>query len=164
MGAFPGKEGERRGSLDNPRGVVEYGSMKTIGEALARADKNMARVMKIRSRWAEIAGEVLASHTEPVLIKSSKLHVLCDSPAWAQQVCLLAGNIVERVKGVVGLKLSGVEASFGKPGRPRPQRPPEPRTAPFKVEIDPSDIEKVRDPKLADLLRQLARAGRENDA
>ena len=44
--------------------------MRRIGDVLAGQNRQIGQVMKIRSKWAEIAGEVLASHTEPVLIRN----------------------------------------------------------------------------------------------
>jgi hypothetical protein len=133
--------------------------MRTIGEALAAADRNMVKVLKIRARWSEIAGDVIASHAEPVLLKTGRLQVLCDSPVWVQQVGLLSDLIVKRIKEVAGLKVSRVEASFGAPGRPRPQRAAPVPEPPSSLDIDPADIDRIKNPGLARLVRELARAG-----
>ena len=144
------------GWLDINTGVSNDTPMRKIGEVLDRTNRNLARVVKVRSRWAEIAGDVLASHTEPVLVRSGKLHVLCDSPAWVQQVKLLSGYILERIVQVSKVKVSGIEAAFG-----TPRKAPEPRQkerATLRFEIDPEAIERIKDPQLAERIRALAQA------
>lgn len=128
--------------------------MRRIGDVLAGQNRVMGQVMKIRSRWAEIAGEVLAAHTEPVVMKKKVLHVLCDSPAWAQQVGLLSGAIGEQIRKLTRIRVDGIEGRFGMVSRPKPrERTVRPMGRP---DIDPGDIEKLRDPGLARAVRELA--------
>ena len=128
--------------------------MRRIGDVLAGQNRQIGQIMKIRGKWAEIAGEVLASHTEPVLIRNRVLHVLCDSPAWAQQVGLLSGAIEEQVRKIVKVRVHSVEGRFGMARRTAPRK----RTVPpvRRPAIDPKDIDKIRDPGLASAIRELA--------
>lgn len=128
--------------------------MRRIGDVLANQNRQIGQVMKIRSRWTEIAGEVLASHTEPVVVKNKVLHVLCDSPAWAQQVGLLSGAIEEQIRKITKIRNLKVEGRFGMVRKIQPRK----RTVlPIgRPDIDPRDIDRIRDPGLARVIRQLA--------
>ncbi len=128
--------------------------MRRIGDVLANQNRQIGQVMKIRSRWKDIAGEVLAAHTEPVAIKNKVLQILCDSPAWAQQVGLLSRTIEEQIRKMTRVKIEKIEGKFGMVHK----APPRKRAvqAIGRLDIDPRDIEKIRDPKLAQIVRELA--------
>jgi hypothetical protein len=127
--------------------------MRRAGEIIATRYKVFGQIFKVRENWKEIAGEVLAAHVEPVFIKNKVLHVLCDSPAWVQQIGILSSAITTQVKSVVGIRVEKVEGKFG-----MAQRIP-PRQKALRVfkkpDIDPEDILKVKDPELAKAIRQL---------
>ncbi len=128
--------------------------MRRIGDVLANQSRQIGQVMKLRSRWTEIAGEVLASHTEPVVIKNNVLHVLCDSPAWVQQVGLLSGAIEEQIRKITKIRVRKIEGKFGIVRKVPPRkRSISPIVRPA---IDPGDIEKIRDPDLASVIMELA--------
>ncbi|HNS91087.1 MAG TPA: DUF721 domain-containing protein [Deltaproteobacteria bacterium] len=128
--------------------------MRRIGDVLANQNRQIGQVMKIRAQWTDIAGEVLAAHTDPVAIKHKVLQVLCDSPAWAQQVGLLSRTIEEQVRKITRVKIEKIEGRFGMARK----APPRKRTvqAIGRPDIDPRDIDKIRDPKLARVVRELA--------
>ncbi|HPC46437.1 MAG TPA: DUF721 domain-containing protein [Deltaproteobacteria bacterium] len=135
--------------------------MRRIGEVLGLQGRIITRVKRVRDRWPEIAGDVLASHAEPVLVRSGTLHVLCDSPAWVQQINLLTGLIRERVQKMTGLKITRIEASFGV-SRSAPEARRLGRVR-FRPDIDPAAVDRIRDPQLARLVRALAEAADEAD-
>lgn len=139
--------------LDNRTHILDHCPMQRIGDILARGSRQLGQVMRIRSSWPEIAGEVLAAHTEPVMIRNRVLQVLCDSPAWAQQAGLLSRVIEERVREVTGFRGLKIEARFGMPGRilPRTRKARQVR----RPDIDPADIARIRDPALARAVRAL---------
>jgi len=113
----------------------------------------MGQILKIRSKWKEIAGDVLAQHTEPVLIKGRVLLVLCDSPAWAQQVGIMTKVIEKQIRDTTGIKVIRIEGQFGmvkrSPQKSKPQR------APVKLNIDPADVKNIKDPQLARAVSEL---------
>ncbi|HQG33191.1 MAG TPA: DUF721 domain-containing protein, partial [Deltaproteobacteria bacterium] len=86
--------------------------MQRISDILDRKYKGFSRIIKVRNLWTEIAGEVLASHSEPVQIKGKTLWVLCDSPAWVQQVDILSLTLIPRIRQVAGTKIESIEARF----------------------------------------------------
>ncbi|HOS97949.1 MAG TPA: DUF721 domain-containing protein [Deltaproteobacteria bacterium] len=133
--------------------------MRRVGDVLARSNRQMGQVLKIRSRWTEIAGEVLSAHTEPVVVKAKVLQVLCDSPAWAQQVGILSATLQEQVRKIAGVTLTKVEGRFGMVRRPPARKPVRPAVT--RPDIDPADIDRIRDRSLAAAVR--AWAGREGE-
>lgn len=127
--------------------------MRRIGEVIGTKYKQIGQVMRIREGWHEIAGEVLAAHAEPVVIKNKVLHVMCDSPAWTQQIGILSPKLTSQIKEIAGIRVEKVEGKFGMVQKV-PQRGKTPRIF-KKLNIDPEDVNKVKDPELAKAIRQL---------
>ena len=57
---------------------------------------------RVHTAWAEIAGEELARHVEPVRLAGGVLVVRVSSPAWATQVSYLAPQLLARANEVLG--------------------------------------------------------------
>ncbi|MEX0657532.1 MAG: DUF721 domain-containing protein [Egibacteraceae bacterium] len=57
---------------------------------------------RVHGTWAEIAGEQLAAHTEPVRLHGGVLVVRADSATWATQVRFLAAQLAQRANAVLG--------------------------------------------------------------
>ena len=127
--------------------------MQRISDILDRKYKGFSRIIKVRNLWTEIAGEVLASHSEPVQIKGKTLWVLCDSPAWVQQVDILSLTLIPRIRQVAGTKIENIEARFAA------KRDPVPRKKTKKVfarpDIDPADVERIPNPDLRNAVKKL---------
>jgi predicted nucleic acid-binding Zn ribbon protein len=60
------------------------------------------RGARVHQAWAEIAGEELARHVEPVRLAGGVLVVRAESPAWATQVSYLAPQLLQRANEVLG--------------------------------------------------------------
>lgn len=113
--AEPGRD-PRRGGGPQPFGAG-------IKQLLAdRGWEERAAVGGVFGNWAGIVGRDLAEHTRPGAFEDGELTVDCDSPAWAQQVRLLAGQLVRRLNEELGdntikrVKVVGPQASR-KPGQ-----------------------------------------------
>lgn len=133
--------------------MKDHTLMRRVGEILSKGSSQIGHMMKIRQNWKEIAGEVLSGHTEPVLIKNRVLHVICDSPAWAQQIGMLTKVLEKQVIEMTGIRIIRVEGQFG-PARRNPLKVAVPR--PFiKPDIDPEDLKKITDPILAKAVLEL---------
>ena len=127
--------------------------MRRIGEVLGTGYKQISRIIKIRAKWSEIAGEVLAAHAEPVVIKNKVLHLMCDSPAWVQQAGMLSPALPAQIKKISGIRVEKVEGKFGHVQKmPKKSRQPLILNA---FNIDPEDVNKVKNPELAHVIRQL---------
>ncbi len=107
----------------------------------------------MRNLWTEIAGEVLASHSEPVQIKGKTLWVLCDSPAWVQQVDILSLTLIPRIRQVAGTKIESIEARFAVKRDPVPRK--KTKKAFARPDIDPADVERIPNPDLRNAVKKL---------
>lgn len=76
-----------------------------------------AAVGGVFGRWSEIVGEQVAAHVTPAKLDRDVLVVDVDDPAWATQVRLLTGTIIERVREVAGTELTRVDVSVVPPKR-----------------------------------------------
>lgn len=136
--------------------------MRRIGTILAGGNGQIHQIMKIRNCWIKIVGEVLSAHTEPVVIRKKALEVMCDSPAWAQQIGMLTKVIEKQVKEITGIRVQKVESKFGVV-RKTPQKV-KASSSVRRPDIDPEDVKRLKDPKLADAVRALIdRVGSSDD-
>jgi hypothetical protein len=127
--------------------------MQRLGDILARNNEQIGQIMLVRQKWKEIAGEVLSVHTEPVVIKKKVLLVMCDSPAWAQQIGMLTKILEKQIKDIIGIKIQKVEGKFGMV-RTTPQKAKTIRVI-KKPDIDPADMKWLKDPRLIEAVREL---------
>jgi predicted nucleic acid-binding Zn ribbon protein len=67
-----------------------------IGEALERAEPETL-LAAVQSAWATAVGEAIAREATPVTERSGVVTVACSSSAWAQELELLSGRIVEKI-------------------------------------------------------------------
>jgi hypothetical protein len=119
--------------------------MHRLGDILARSNEQLGQVMMVRQQWKEIAGEVLSVHTEPVVIKKKVL--------WAQHIGMLTKVLEKQIKDITGIKIQKVEGKFGYVRNP-PQKGKTIRVV-KKPDIDPEDMKWLKDPKLAEAVREL---------
>ncbi len=134
--------------------LVDYTRMQRLSDILNRKRWGFGKIIKIRDQWTEIAGDVLAAHTEPVHLKGRTLAVICDSPAWVQQIGILGPAVAEKVYKVTRIKVEKLEARFSLKSRPYQKRTPAKRPV-VKLNIDPEDVKQIKDPKLRKAVMQL---------
>jgi len=60
------------------------------------------REQEVLSGWAEIVGEEIARHSEPLALRDAILWVRVDGSAWAQELSLLKPRIRERLEERLG--------------------------------------------------------------
>jgi predicted nucleic acid-binding Zn ribbon protein len=68
-----------------------------IGEALDRAEP-ATLLAAVQSAWAAAVGEAIAREATPVAERSGVVTVACTSSAWAQELDLLGGQIMEKIR------------------------------------------------------------------
>ncbi len=134
--------------------MFDYTRMQRLSDILNRKRWGFGKIIKIRDLWTEIAGDVLAAHTEPVHLKGGTLAVICDSPAWVQQMGILGPAVAEKVHKVARIRVDKVEARFSLNSRPYQKRMPAKRPV-VKLNIDPEDVKQIKDPKLRKTVMQL---------
>ena len=128
--------------------VIDYDCMQRLSDILSRTYRGFAKIIRIRTLWPEIAGEVLTAHTEPVQLKGKTLSVLCDSPAWVQQMGVLGPALADKVRTVARIKVERIDARFSAQGRPVSRRDAARRPVVIRFDIDPEDIKRIKDPRL----------------
>jgi predicted nucleic acid-binding Zn ribbon protein len=68
-----------------------------IGQALDRAEPETL-LAGVQSAWAGAVGEAIAREATPVSERSGVVTVACSSSAWAQELDLLGGQILEKMR------------------------------------------------------------------
>jgi predicted nucleic acid-binding Zn ribbon protein len=79
-----------------------------IGEALERAEPETL-LAAVQSAWPTAVGEAIAREATPVSERAGVVTVACASSAWAQELDLLSGPIIEKI----GPKLPAATALEG---------------------------------------------------
>jgi predicted nucleic acid-binding Zn ribbon protein len=65
------------------------------------------------SRWEELVGPDVASHTAPRSLRDGTLVIEVDHPAWATQLRWLSADLLARVRAETGLdSLTGVRITL----------------------------------------------------
>lgn len=54
------------------------------------------------NHWAELVGEKIAQHTTIEMIKDKRVHITCDSTAWATNLKYMQRTILEQIAAKVG--------------------------------------------------------------
>jgi len=57
---------------------------------------------QVFGRWAQLVGEEVAEHAQPVALKDGELTVRASSTAWATQLRLLQGQLLKKIAAAVG--------------------------------------------------------------
>ncbi|HHO75974.1 MAG TPA: DUF721 domain-containing protein [Deltaproteobacteria bacterium] len=127
--------------------------MDNVGQILSRKYGYLTKVIRLRQNWNEIAGEVLAAHSEPVQIKGKTLFVLCDSPVWVQQIGILSPTLQPRIKKIAGIRIEKITGTFGMAYKTTHKVRPRPLMG--KLDIDPADVERIADPELKRAIQSL---------
>ncbi|WP_460308935.1 DciA family protein [Actinocorallia aurea] len=104
--SVPGQR-RRKKSGDTPRDPTRGGGPQLFGAGIKkllaeRGWEEKAAVGGVFGNWAAVVGPELAEHTRPGAFTDGELTIDCDSPAWAQQVRLLAGQLVRRLNEELG--------------------------------------------------------------
>jgi predicted nucleic acid-binding Zn ribbon protein len=79
-----------------PRPLAE--SVMGLAESLAPVTP-LARVQRV---WAEAVGEAIAREAEPVSERAGVVTIGCRSAVWAQELDLLAPDLIERLNEALG--------------------------------------------------------------
>jgi predicted nucleic acid-binding Zn ribbon protein len=67
------------------------------------------------TRWAEVAGEALARHVEPLRIDRSTLLVSADHPAWATRARIESQAILQRARELGETHIERIEVVVQRP-------------------------------------------------
>ncbi len=120
---------------------------------------------RLAKSWEEIVGPLLAAKSCPAKLKAGVLTICAVSPAWAQELSLCRGTVLERIDAVLGpgkvrevrVGVGPVPADEGEAAR-REAAPPlgdDPGAA--APQARPEGIEKVADPEMRGILASISR-------
>jgi predicted nucleic acid-binding Zn ribbon protein len=56
----------------------------------------------LQSAWAEVVGERIAAAATPVSERAGEVTVSCSDSVWAQELDLMQGQLLERLRGKLG--------------------------------------------------------------
>ena len=57
---------------------------------------------RAQAAWSEVAGEMLAEECRPVSERGGVVTVACRSSVWAQELAMMAPELVERLNAALG--------------------------------------------------------------
>lgn len=122
--------------------------MHKFGSILGNINPTIALVIKIRDKWSEIAGDVLAAHSVPVRVKGTMLYVVCDSPMWVQQVGLLTPQITPRIKEYADVHIDKIDSKFGMLKKGNKESHVHHKKKIVPPDIDPAVVARIKDQEL----------------
>ncbi|MDH5720268.1 MAG: DUF721 domain-containing protein [Spirochaetia bacterium] len=71
-------------------------------------------LIQIQKNWQVLAGEGLASHSTPLLLKENELYVTADHPIFAQQILLLQNEIRSKISETLPLRIKNIKVKTGR--------------------------------------------------
>jgi len=84
---------------------VRRSSPRPLGDALAKYAHEAAPatvLARVQACWPEVAGEVVAAEALPVEERSGAVTFTCSSGVWANELDLLAPDLVGRLNAALG--------------------------------------------------------------
>jgi predicted nucleic acid-binding Zn ribbon protein len=80
---------------------------RRLGEGLDRALRALGApgtdvVRRVFDGWPEVAGEAVAAHARPTLLRDGRLVITADEPAWGTQLRYLEADLLGRIASRVG--------------------------------------------------------------
>jgi len=78
---------------------------RAVGLALTALTNELApatTLARIQGCWADAVGPTIAAEAEPLAEHDGTLTVACKSAVWAQELDLLAGDLLPRLNALVG--------------------------------------------------------------
>ena len=101
---------------------MTYREPRQLTEALARVTARAApatTIARLQGLWESVAGPAIAVEAEPVSERAGVVTVVCRSAAWANELELLAPDLVERLNEALGAPaVASLRLVVGRPPRP----------------------------------------------
>ena len=143
--------------------------MERIGSEVERelrrgGSRDAIPLAALTAAWPDVVGDAIARQAWPLRIaRDGTLHVATSSATWANELGLLADEIVERLRERLGAeaptKLRCAVGPIPETARPAPQAAePVPAAPPEVVAEADSAASAIDDPELRELVARAARA------
>jgi hypothetical protein len=84
---------------------MRRGAPRPLAVAVAALADDLAPttpIGRVQRVWAETVGAAIAREAEPVSERGGVITVACRSAVWAQELDLLAPDVIERLNGALG--------------------------------------------------------------
>jgi predicted nucleic acid-binding Zn ribbon protein len=78
---------------------------RPLAEALAGFTATLApptTLARVQGSWADVVGAALAGECQPVSERDGVVTVACRSAVWAQELSMMAPDLLERLNGALG--------------------------------------------------------------
>ena len=89
---------DRDGGGDQPVPVAKLVDQVLAGLGAPSVDT----IVLVHERWAEIVGDELVAHAQPLAIEGGRLRIGVDSPAWASHFRWAEAEILARLERLLG--------------------------------------------------------------
>jgi predicted nucleic acid-binding Zn ribbon protein len=119
----------------------------------------VAALVRIRSRWEEVVGPLLAGRTNAAELRAGTLTVEVENHAWAQELQFSHPLMLERIRAILGeAVVTDIRfRSGGAKVRKAPARTAPPPRPSLPEPAEPEALSRIGDPELRDTLRSLQR-------
>jgi predicted nucleic acid-binding Zn ribbon protein len=101
---------------------VTYKEPRQLTEALARVTARAApatTIARLQGLWESVAGPLIAAEAEPISERGGVVTVACRSAVWANELELLAPDLVDRLNEALGTPaVASLRLVVGRPSRP----------------------------------------------
>ena len=97
---------------------------------------------ELRSRWAEVAGPVLAKKSFPEDIEKGELFIRADSPSSAKALSMRGASLARQAARVGAVKITSVRVAVGRTSPPAPRVP---QRAPAPVRVRREEVAEALD-------------------
>lgn len=77
-------------------------------DQVVRASSPPTLLARVQAAWPEVAGRAVAAAATPVSERDGVLTVACESGVWAEELALLAPDLLARLNARVGADGSGL--------------------------------------------------------
>jgi predicted nucleic acid-binding Zn ribbon protein len=99
----PGQTAARSNAARRARRGEDFGPRPVVA-SLAEATRALGvdgavELAGVQALWSEVAGEAVAAHAWPVLLRQGVLKVAVDHNAWAVELRLLSADLLQRLRG-----------------------------------------------------------------
>ena len=71
-------------------------------------------LVQIQKNWKDFAGEGLASHSVPLMLKEGELSITADHPMFSQQILLLQKEICKKINEILPVKIKKFRVKTGR--------------------------------------------------
>jgi predicted nucleic acid-binding Zn ribbon protein len=78
---------------------------RPLGSALRELTASLApasRLARVQEVWGSVTGPAIASSARPTAEHEGVLTVTCNAAVWAQELDLMAGELIPRLNGALG--------------------------------------------------------------